>query len=97
MSTPEGAVKRKVSALLKAHGVYYEMPVPSGFGKSGLDYTGCHEGLFFAIETKAPGKAPTPRQLLTIDSMQKAGGKVFVVSDEESLGHLEYWLMGLMQ
>lgn len=88
--TPEGKVKEKISALLKKHGCYYEMPVPTGFGKSGLDYTGCSKGRFFAVEAKAPGKKPTPRQELTIQSILKAGGAVFVV--DGGLSELEEWL-----
>ena len=72
--TPEGRVKKQVSAMLKKYGAYYEMPVPGGFGKSGLDYLGCFMGKFFSIETKAPGKHPTPRQLLTIKAIEAAGG-----------------------
>ena len=91
--TPEGKVKRKVSALLKAQNrMYYEMPVPGGFGKTTLDYIGCHYGRFFAIETKAPGKKTTVRQNATIAMMQHAGAKVFVVDGPESMKPLEDWL-----
>jgi hypothetical protein len=68
------------------------MPVPSGFGKSGLDYTGCHYGRFFAIETKAPGKRPTARQLTTIEQMRRAGAKVFVIDADEGLAELNDWI-----
>lgn len=88
--TPEGKVKEAVSALLKKFGAYYEMPVPGGYGKSGLDYQGCFHGKYFAIETKAPGKKPTPRQVLTIAQIQKAGGKVFVIDGDCS--ELQRWL-----
>ena len=88
--TPEAKVKKQVSELLKKFGVYYEMPVPSGFGKSGLDYFGCFHGKHFAIETKAPGKKPTPRQELTITQIQRAGGKVFVIDGDCS--ELQRWL-----
>jgi hypothetical protein len=94
MSTPEGKVKRAVSSLLKSYApdVYYEMPVPSGFGKSGLDYTGCKHGRFFAVETKAQGKRPTARQLTTIEQMRRAGAKVFVIDGDEGLSELADWL-----
>ena len=88
--TPEGKVKRKFSAMLKEYGAYYEMPVPSGFGKSGLDYTGCYNGRFFSIEAKKPGAKPTPRQEITISEIQKAGGLAFVIDGDLSL--LEAWL-----
>lgn len=88
--TPEGKTKSKVSAILKKHGAYYEMPVPTGFGKSGLDYTGCHLGRFFAVETKAPGKKPTPRQELTMQAIRDAGGAVFWTDGD--LGEIKVWL-----
>ncbi len=92
MSTPEGAVKRKVSKLLKSYApdLYYAMPVPGGFGKQGLDYEGCYRGKFFAIETKAPGKKPTERQELTMRQMRAAGAIVFVT--DGPLEEIEEWL-----
>lgn len=93
--TPEGRVKVKVSAILKStRDLYYEMPVPGGFGVSGLDYTGCHKGAFFAIETKAPGNTPTERQMYVIRAMRSAGATVFVIAgtDERDLLPLIAWL-----
>jgi len=91
--TPEGKVKRKVSELLsKQKRMYYEMPVPSGFGKTTLDYIGCHYGRFFAIETKAPGGKPTDRQSTTIAQMEASGAKVFVVIGDEGMQELTDWL-----
>lgn len=92
--TPEGKVKAKISALLKEAGAYYEMPVPTGFGKSGLDYTVCHRGRFCAIEAKAPGKKPTPRQELTMEAIYAAGGTVIVVAGDDGLNFLTQWLAG---
>lgn len=54
-------------------------PVPSGYGESHLDYVGCVCGQFFSIETKAPGKKPTPRQLERQRRVELAGGKVFII------------------
>lgn len=89
--TPEGRVKKKVSALLKStQGVYYFMPVPSGYGESSLDYIGCHMGRSFFIETKAPGKRPTDRQMQTIAAIERAGGAVFVIDGDTT--ELEQWL-----
>lgn len=91
MATPEGKVKTKVSALLKATpDLWYNMPVPSGFGEQTLDYLGCHRGAFFAIETKAPGKEPTPRQERTIEKMRLSGAKVFII--DGNLEELVLWL-----
>lgn len=92
--TPEGKVKKKVSELLrKVEGLYYWMPVPSGFGESTLDYVGCYCGLFFAIETKKPGGKPTDRQRITIEQIASAGGKTFVIDGDTE--ELEEWLKSL--
>lgn len=89
--TPEGKVKAKVSRLLKTTpGVWYTMPVPSGFGESTLDYLGCHLGRFFAVETKAPGKKPTARQENTMAAIRRGGGTVFVIDGDTT--ELEQWL-----
>jgi VRR-NUC domain len=89
--TPEGKVKSKVSGLLKATpDLYYFMPVQGGYGAATLDYLGCYLGRFFAIETKAPGKEPTARQVQTIASLQRAGAKVFVIDGD--ISELKYWL-----
>lgn len=90
MTTEESKVKRKISELLKKYGAYYEMHVPTGFGKPGLDYVGVYKGRGFAIEAKKPGAKPTPRQELTIAAIEAAGGKVFVIDGDTSA--LQTWL-----
>lgn len=92
MTTPEAKVKDKVKKLLKAHGAYYHMPVMNGMGAPTLDFICCHNGRFFAVETKAPGKKPTPRQEQTMTEISFAGGYVFVVSNQEELDILEAYL-----
>ena len=89
MSTPEGKVKDKVKAVFKRLGVYYHMPVQNGMGEPTLDFVACVNGYFFAVETKAPGKKPTPRQLVTMSKMAKSGAFVFVVSNDAELAVLE--------
>jgi hypothetical protein len=88
--TPEGRVKAKVNAALKPHidanHIWKFMPVQMGLGIPALDYLLCVCGMFVAIETKVPGKKPTPRQELTMAALTAAGAKVFVVDDEISLG-----------
>ncbi len=92
MAAPEGKVKTMVKLLLKQYGAYYEMPVPGGFGKAGLDFIICYNGFFLSIETKAPGKKPTPRQLKTMADIHKAGGATLVIDGKESIEMLEAWL-----
>jgi hypothetical protein len=86
MPTPENIVKQKVRKVLdkfKAH-IDGFWPVPAGYGESHLDYVGCCCGQFFAIETKAPGKKPTPRQNKRIEDVKRAGGWVFVIDGTEA-------------
>lgn len=97
--TPEGRVKKQVRWLLKKlqlRGVplYFHMPVQNGMGEPSLDFVGCINGRFFAIETKAPGRKPTPRQALTIDDMQRAKGQVYVY-DGGNIKVLAAWLLML--
>lgn len=94
--TPEGRVKARVSKLLQGTDfLYYWMPVPSGYGATTLDYVGCHMGRFFSIETKTPGKKPTHRQTICIETMIAAGAKVFVIDGENGqYEELERWLNG---
>ena len=87
--TPEGKIKKMVNKVLDEFsdpltgaGLYRYWPVPSGFGASSLDCIVCYEGVFLAIETKAPGKKPTPRQELCIVQIEHASGKVFVIDNE---------------
>ena len=90
--TPEGAVKKRVSIVLKHFGCYSHAPVLNGMGKPSLDFICCHHGMFFAIETKAPGKKLTVRQEQTRAEMEAAGGKVFRVSSKVEIEELIDWL-----
>lgn len=90
--TPEGRVKEKVKKLFKQHGAYYHMPVMNGMGAPTLDFICCIRGYFLAVETKADGKKPTPRQLVTMADMSKAGAFVFVVANDADLDRLNAFL-----
>lgn len=92
--TPEGRVKKLVRARLDARKplIFYDMPVPAGFGKSTLDFIGCYYGRYFAIETKAPGKRLRSRQEGVRDDMIAAGGVVFEIDGEAGLVGLDAWL-----
>lgn len=92
MTTPEGKTKEKVKKLLRRVGVYYHMPVMNGMGAPTLDFICCIRGYYLAIETKAEGKKPTPRQLVTMEEMKAAGAFVFVVANDADLNYLEAFL-----
>jgi hypothetical protein len=87
--TPEGKTKNRISKFLgqvkQIHGeVWWFMPVQNGMGRATLDYVGWFRGRAFAIEAKAPGKKPTPRQTVTAAEMMDAGAKVFVVDGSDA-------------
>jgi hypothetical protein len=92
MATPEAKVKLKVKVILAMYNVYWHCPVQNGMGAPSLDFICCCKGRYFAIETKAGNKRPTERQQTTIDSIQQAGGNVFVVNEVEGMDHLQEWL-----
>lgn len=93
--TPEGKIKKLVSAAIAFHNrdVYKFMPVPGGFGPSSLDFILCVRGRFCAVEAKKPGGEPTPRQEFIIATIERAGGVVFVIDGVNGeLERFEKWL-----
>lgn len=102
--TPEGKVKAAVKKVLKGADAYYHCPVMNGMGAPALDFHVCvpvtitqdmvggRVGVYVGIETKAPGKTFTPRQLLTAREITEAGGEVFLV--DGNLDNLNKWLEG---
>ena len=88
-ATPEAKVKAKIKAILKAHNVYYAMPIGSGYGNSGVpDFLCCVGGKFVAIEAKANGGKPTALQEKNLREINQAGG-VGVVIDETNISMVE--------
>lgn len=61
------------------------MPVQVGIGASTLDYLLCVRGRFVAIETKKPGAKMTPRQEAVSREIVKAGGTVYVITNEDEM------------
>jgi Holliday junction resolvase len=82
-STPEKKVKLKVRSILDWHeDVYYFTPMTGGYGRSGVpDIVGCYKGHFFAIECKAGKGTTTALQDKNIKEIEKAGGRVIVVNE----------------
>ena len=85
MATPESHVKRKVKAALKEIGAFQHWPVQTGLGAPILDCIACVDGRYIGIETKAPGKHPTPRQRLIMEQIEGAGGATFVIDGDVSI------------
>jgi len=88
--TPEGKVKAAVKRVLsRIPEVWVHWPVQNGMGAPCLDAHGCYRGTYFAIETKAPDKVPTPRQDETIRRIAAAGGLVMVISSVEGAQNIK--------
>lgn len=92
--TPEGKIKKQVRAVLdQVPDLYYEMYVPTGYGKSGLDFNCCVRGHALYIETKKADEDLRPRQRDAARRMVAAGATVFAISNEDGLAALRRWLM----
>ena len=90
--TPEGKVKKEVKKWLEARGIWYAMPMGTGYGRSGVpDFICCWQGKFLAIETKAPGreKNTTVAQDRELAAIAAAGGTALVISTPNALAFLD--------
>jgi len=91
-ATPESKVKGKIKALLKKYGVYYAMPIGTGFGNSGVpDFLCCVGGKFLAIEAKAGADKTTALQEKNLREIKEVGGSTAVIY-ETNIDDLENWL-----
>lgn len=77
----ERDVKDAVKAVLKAHKVYYFMPVSNGMGVMGVfDIVCCFKGVFVGIECKLDGtKKPTPLQTINATRCMTGGGIALLI------------------
>lgn len=81
--TPEAKVKDKVKDILKENGIWYCMPIGTGYGNAGVpDFICCANGKFLAIETKTRGKSPTALQKRESDRIYDAGGIALVINED---------------
>jgi pantoate kinase len=88
-TTPEAKVKAKIKAILKAHNVYYAMPMGTGYGNSGVpDFLCCMHGYFIAIEAKAGKGTTTALQEKNLQSIRESGGVALVIN-ETNLADIE--------
>lgn len=82
-ATPESKVKAKIKAILKEHGVYYAMPIGTGYGNAGVpDFLCCVDGIFLAIEAKANGGMPTALQEKNLRDIEASGGVTCVLNED---------------
>jgi pantoate kinase len=90
--TPEAKVKANIKKILQLHGVYYAMPMGTGYGNSGVpDFLCCFGGNFLAVEAKAHGNTTTALQNKHIHEIEQSGGTVWVV-DETNLIAFEAYI-----
>ena len=81
--TPEGKVKEAIKKILKAHDVYFTMPIGTGFGSAGVpDFVICHKGVFIGVEAKSGTNKPTALQTEHINRIRKRGGYALVVNED---------------
>lgn len=96
-ATPESKVKAKIKAILKANGVYYAMPIGTGYGNSGVpDFLCCLGGRFLAIEAKANGGTTTALQDKNLRDIENAGG-ITCVLNEDNVAALGGYLKLMME
>ena len=96
-STPESKIKAKIKAILKAHNVYYAMPIGTGYGNSGVpDFLCCVNGKFLAIEAKAGKGQATALQLKNLQAVNNAGGYACIIN-ETNLDYLTNVIAECMQ
>ena len=96
-TTPEAKVKAKIKAILKAHNVYYAMPIGTGYGNSGVpDFLCCVNGKFLAIEAKAGKGQATALQLKNMQEINMAGGYTCIIN-ETNLDYLKNVIAECMQ
>ena len=80
--TPEAKVKAKIKLILKEYGVYYAMPIGTGYGTSGVpDFLCCVAGRFVAVEAKAGKGTTTALQVKNLREIEAAGGITFVINE----------------
>jgi len=93
--TPEGKIKKKLDKMLKGKPGVWSFPPQAGpFGSAGIpDRIVCANGKFIGIEAKATANLkPTALQQQCMDKIEAAGGKCFVVYDDETIKLVEDWI-----
>jgi hypothetical protein len=92
--TPEGKVKAKVDRLLHQHKIWFYSPQAGPYGRAGIpDRVAIVRGQFVGIEVKADRtKKPTALQRKCMAQIEAAGGKCFLVFDDETLKLLKDYI-----
>ena len=96
-TTPEGKIKKKLDKMLKYEKVWFYSPQAGPFGRAGIPdrVAIAGDGKFIGIECKADrSKKPTALQLKCMQEIEDAGGKCFVVCDDESIEQVREYING---
>jgi len=93
--TPEGKIKQRLDSMLKKRKVWYFSPQSGPFGKAGIpDRLAVVEGRLIGIEVKSDKtRKPTPLQAKCMADIEKAGGKCFLVYDDETISMVEAYII----
>jgi Holliday junction resolvase len=93
--TPESKVKASIKKILVKHGIYYVMPIGSGFGNAGVPDFICNvNGKFLAIEAKAGRGQLTALQEKNLKKINVSNG-VGIVVREDMEEYLEGVIIGM--
>jgi len=97
-TTPEGKIKFKLDKMLKNHGVWFFSPQAGPFGRAGIpDRIAIVNGTFVGIECKAdPTKKPTALQVKAMKEIEGAGGKCFLVYDDQTIADVREFIVRKM-
>lgn len=92
--TPEGKIKAKVDRLLHQHKIWFYSPQAGPYGRAGIpDRVAIVRGQFVGIEVKADRtKKPTALQRKCMAQIEAAGGKCFLVYDDQTLETLKVYI-----
>lgn len=92
--TPESKIKRTVTEMLKKYRLWYFFPAANGMGRAGIpDIISIVDGGFVGIEVKADKtKKPKELQVRCGKEIEAAGGRWFLVFDEDSCAELERYI-----
>lgn len=92
--TPEGTVKGKLDRRLKKLGVWFYSPQAGPHGQAGIpDRVLIVHGLFVGVECKRGAKhGLTELQKAQRQRILDAGGKYFVVYDDDTMNKLLEWI-----
>jgi hypothetical protein len=99
MATPEAKVKAKIDKMLSQFkGLWFYSPQSGVYGVAGIpDRIACVDGHFVGIEAKADRtKKPTALQRQCMAKIEAAGGKCFVVYDDETLEIARAYISGVL-